>query len=91
MSGHAERPATAADRLLYSVDEAADLLGIGRTFMFRLIATGEIDSLKIGRRRMIPSEALERYIERLRSASAAVAEGPGALHQLHGQHDRHRS
>lgn len=73
MSGHAERPATAASRLLYSVDEAADLLGIGRTFTFRLLATGEIDSLKIGRRRMIPSEALERYIERLRSANAAVA------------------
>jgi excisionase family DNA binding protein len=28
-------------RLLYSVTEAASLLGVGRTYMFRLIATGE--------------------------------------------------
>lgn len=54
-------------RLLYSVEEAADLLGIGRTFMFHLVATGEIDSFKIGKRRKIPRGALDSYIERLRT------------------------
>jgi len=70
MSERAEGPASAASRLLYSVEEAADLLGIGRTYMFHLLRTGEIDSLKIGKRRMIPSDALDDYIEHLRSANA---------------------
>jgi excisionase family DNA binding protein len=51
--------------VLYSVEEAAGLLGIGRTFMFRLIGTGQIQSLKIGKRRKIPSDALRDYITRL--------------------------
>jgi excisionase family DNA binding protein len=56
-----------SDRLLYSVEEAADLLGIGRTFMYHLVATGEVDSLKIGKRRKIPRDSLNSYVERLRS------------------------
>jgi excisionase family DNA binding protein len=56
-----------SDRLLYSVEEAADLLGIGRTFMYHLVSTGEVDSLKIGKRRKIPRDSLNSYVERLRS------------------------
>jgi excisionase family DNA binding protein len=67
---HQDRPATTSP-LLFSVEEAAQLLGIGRTFMFQLVATGEISSLKIGKRRKIPREALDQYIERLRSEQAA--------------------
>lgn len=68
-NGVASRHAAAVtgSRLLYSVEEAADLLGIGRTFMFHLVATGEVDSLKIGKRRKIPRDSLNSYIERLRS------------------------
>jgi excisionase family DNA binding protein len=63
--GH-DRTSPAADsRLLYSVEEAARLLGIGRTFMFHLVATGEVDSLKIGKRRKIPRHALDDYVARL--------------------------
>jgi excisionase family DNA binding protein len=52
--------------LAYSVEQAAELLGIGRTFMFQLVATGEIESLKIGKRRLITRDALHGYIDRLR-------------------------
>lgn len=76
MTEHAER-VSAPGRLLYSVEEAADLLGIGRTFMFQLVATGEIDSFKIGKRRKIPRDALDAYIERLRSEQAAAVESLG--------------
>jgi excisionase family DNA binding protein len=68
---HADRVGVPS-RLLYSVEEAADLLGIGRTFMFHLLATGEIDSFKIGKRRKVPRDALDGYIERLRSEQAAA-------------------
>jgi excisionase family DNA binding protein len=42
-------------RRLYSALEAASLLGIGRTYMFHLIATGQIDSVKIGKLRKVPA------------------------------------
>lgn len=71
MTERADR-ASVPSRLLYSVEEAADLLGIGRTFMFHLLATGEIDSFKIGKRRKVPRDALDGYIERLRSEQAAA-------------------
>ena len=60
-------------RLLYSVTEAADLLGVGRTYMFRLIATGEVESIKVGRLRKIPRDALGRYIDRRRPGQVAIA------------------
>ena len=46
--------------------------------MFRLLATGEIDSFKIGKLRKISSNALDGYIERLRSEQGAVL-GPGLI------------
>jgi len=58
-------------RRLYSALEAASLLGIGRTYMFHLIATGQIESVKIGNLRKVPSDALEEYIDRLRSEQAS--------------------
>ena len=87
MTEHAARPLGAPGQLLYSVEEAADLLGIGRTFMFHLLATGEIDSFKIGRRRKIPRDALDGYIERLRSEQAATADAPAQM-RLPGQRGR---
>jgi excisionase family DNA binding protein len=67
MTAHANGSPDLPERLVYSVDEAADLLGIGRTYMFRLVTTGEIDSFKIGSRRKIPRDALDGYIARLRA------------------------
>ena len=74
MTAPAEEPASVSRRLLFSVEEAAELLGIGRTFMFQLVATGEIDSLKIGKKRKIPRDAIDGYIRRLRSEHAAGSE-----------------
>lgn len=47
---------------LYSAEEAANRLGIGRTLVYYLIGKGKIQSLKIEGLRRIPREALERYI-----------------------------
>lgn len=71
MTGPAERPSAGSGRLLYSVEEAAHLLGIGRTYMFHLVATGEVRSIKIGKRRKIPYDALQAYIERLSAEHTA--------------------
>jgi excisionase family DNA binding protein len=55
-----------AVRLVLTVEEAAERLGIGRTLMYALITTGEVESVRIGRLRRIPADALENYVKGLR-------------------------
>lgn len=50
------------DRLL-SVPDAADALGIGRSMLYGEIAAGRIRTVKVGRRRLVPSGAVRAYIE----------------------------
>ncbi|MGH3754997.1 MAG: excisionase family DNA-binding protein [Pseudonocardiaceae bacterium] len=57
-----------AIRLLLTVEEAADRLGIGRTLMYALVKDGEVESVHIRRLRRIPADALPRYLQRLRAA-----------------------
>lgn len=41
------------DKLAYSIDEATELLGIGRSLLYELIAQGKLGSVKAGGRRLI--------------------------------------
>lgn len=52
--------------LVYTVAEAADALRIGRSKLYELLASGEIESIHIGRSRKIPATALSDYVNRLR-------------------------
>lgn len=52
--------------LLLRVEEAALRLGIGRTLMYRLVMTGEVESVQIGGLRRIPAPCIEEYVDRLR-------------------------
>jgi len=56
----------ADDKLLLRIEEAAKRLGIGRSLMYRLVLSGEVQSVPLGRLRRIPVEALREYVERLR-------------------------
>jgi excisionase family DNA binding protein len=58
---------TAENRLLLTIDEAAELLGIGRTKMVSLVSSGAVESVTIGRLRRIPAECLNEYVARLRA------------------------
>jgi excisionase family DNA binding protein len=53
------------NRIALTVEEAAERLGIGRTLMYQLLATGEVRSLRVGRLRRIPVDALTEYVERV--------------------------
>jgi excisionase family DNA binding protein len=55
---------TQDDRLLLTVAEAAQRLGISRSRMYELIAAGQIDTLHIGRLHKVPVEALEAFVKR---------------------------
>jgi excisionase family DNA binding protein len=52
-----------APRGLYGQDEAAAYLGISRSEIERLIARGELPSVPVGRRRLVPHAALDAFIE----------------------------
>lgn len=51
------------DRAVLSVTEAAAWLGISRTLAYELVARGELPSLRLGRRVLIPRRPLERLVE----------------------------
>jgi excisionase family DNA binding protein len=50
---------------LLTVEAAANQLRIGRTTMYALLKNGDIASLRIGRLRRVPAEALTAYTTRL--------------------------
>jgi excisionase family DNA binding protein len=49
---------TPDDRLVYTVAEAGELLGISRAFAYELVAWGELPVICLGRRRLVPKVAL---------------------------------
>jgi excisionase family DNA binding protein len=51
--------------LLISVEEAASILGIGRTLMFELMMQGKVSSVKIGRRRLVVRQELDEFVREL--------------------------
>jgi excisionase family DNA binding protein len=53
------------DALLITVEEAARLLGIGRTTMFDLIGSEKVKSVRLGRRRLVARKSLELFVEEL--------------------------
>ena len=52
---------------LLSIDEASRRLGIGRTAAYDAIGRGDLRSVKIGRRRLIPADALTELGQRAAS------------------------
>jgi excisionase family DNA binding protein len=62
-----EPAATNDQTLLISVEEAAHLLGVGRTTMFELVGRGDVKSVRLGRRRLIARKSLESFVESLSS------------------------
>ncbi len=62
------------DRVLLPIwpDTGEALGGLGRTKVYELIASGDLRTVKIGRRRFIPVTAVQEYVARLERASAAA-------------------
>ena len=53
------------DRMLLTVEEAATAIGVGRSLMYELIATGAIETVRVGRLRRIRPAALRAYVDSL--------------------------
>jgi excisionase family DNA binding protein len=58
--------------VLVTVEEAAGLLRIGRTTTYELVMSGKLQSVKVGRRRLVVRDGVGRYVdELLRTHSAS--------------------
>lgn len=53
------------NQMAVSPAEAADLLGVGRSTVYKLIATRTLMARKAGRRTVILTADIERYLEAL--------------------------
>jgi len=65
------------DKLLLTPTEAAAALGIGRSKVYELMQTGQLESVRIGACRRIPAAELEALVVRLRHDP--TADGPAAI------------
>jgi len=52
------------DRLLISVREAANRLGIGRDATYGLVRDGKLPSIRVGRRVLVPARLLASWVDR---------------------------
>ena len=52
--------------ILLTVEDAARVLSIGRSRLYMLLRSGEIESVSLGRSRRIPAAAIQTYVDALR-------------------------
>ena len=52
---------TSNEQLTYSIPHAAKVTDTSRSTIYRAIQEGDLDSVKVGGRRLIPKEALTRW------------------------------
>ncbi|MEV6501535.1 helix-turn-helix domain-containing protein [Streptomyces prunicolor] len=62
-----------AEQLLYRPEEAAKALRIGRSMVYEEIRLGRLQTVRIGRRRLVPPEYISQYVELLKREAEATA------------------
>ena len=60
-------------RQTHTVEEVAQLLGIGRNSAYEAVRRGEIPSIKIGKRVLVPRAALDRMLSGVSDRSGSGA------------------
>lgn len=61
------------ERRLHSVEEAAELLNVGRSTAFEEIRLGRLRTVRVGRRRLVPTEYVDEYVELLKCEAQKAA------------------
>ncbi len=59
----------AVNSRLWPIESVMERLGIGRTMVFHLMASGELRSVKMGRRRLVSEAAIQEFIARVDGAA----------------------
>lgn len=52
------------EKLLVSIPDAATALSVGRTTVYELMRAGDLETRKMGRRRLITMESLRRLVDK---------------------------
>ena len=60
-------------RLLLRIPEAAETLGIGRTKIYEMIATGELPTVRFGRAVRISVSTLQKWVEAREQQGVSVS------------------
>lgn len=63
-------PSSDGQPLIYSVEEAARVLRVSRDTTYELLRSGQLRSMKVGRRRLIPAIAIHEYIRTCMAVTA---------------------
>ncbi|WP_409332598.1 helix-turn-helix domain-containing protein [Trujillonella humicola] len=80
------RRVLAADPLLLTPEEAARVLGVGRTTLYALMKAGDLRPVHIGRSCRLSRAELERYVRRLEAPRAVPARSPARRRTTTTQH-----
>ena len=56
-------------KVFHSVEEAAEILSLGRTTIFFLIRDGQLHAVKVGKRRLVAASELEAFAVRLQKGA----------------------
>ncbi|MFD3728283.1 helix-turn-helix domain-containing protein [Streptomyces sp. NPDC058671] len=70
-TGGAAAPSTEYRRL-HRVEDAAEVLSIKRTKAYEEVRLGRLRTVRIGRRRLVPSEYIDDYVELLKREAEAA-------------------
>jgi len=64
--------------MLLTMREAQEMLRLGRTKLYELIAAGELKPIRIGRAVRFPVTEVERFVRRLQEEAEAHGRAPDA-------------
>ena len=57
------------EKLLLSIPETCEETNLGRTKVYELISEGQIETVKVGRRRLVPYDSLLAWVAALKAAA----------------------
>ena len=57
--------------ILHSIKSTGEILGIGRSSVYGLIAADKIQTVKIGRRTLIPDQSIQHLVDNLIAKSSS--------------------
>jgi excisionase family DNA binding protein len=66
-----DEPQTPGVQLAYSVPDAAAMIGISRRTCYELMTSGQLRSVKLGRRRLVRHTDLVAFVDALADEQAA--------------------
>jgi excisionase family DNA binding protein len=62
----------------YTINQTMNILGVGRTSIYKLVKSGELNALKLGRRTLIAASDIAALMKRLQKEAEARRAGKAA-------------